>query len=69
MIFGDEARHNRTVKAALSPTHLPSPLLFPIPVIQLLQVLTVALGAPGVETGSPYVRVLLRTADTRNIKQ
>jgi len=47
----------------------PQPLLFPIPVIQLLQVLTVALGAPGVETGSPYVRVLLRTADTRNIEQ
>jgi len=32
----------------VSPTHLPSPLLFPIPVIQLLQVLTVALGAPAV---------------------
>jgi formate hydrogenlyase subunit 4 len=32
----------------MSPTHLPGPLLFPIPVIQLLQVLTVALGAPGV---------------------
>jgi hypothetical protein len=62
MIFGDEARHNRTVRAALSAA-------FPIPVIQLLQVLTVALGAPGVETGSPYVRVLLRTADTRNIEQ
>jgi NADH dehydrogenase len=30
------------------PAHLPSPLLLPIPVIQLLQVLTVALGAPGV---------------------
>ena len=32
----------------MSPAHLPSPLLLPIPVIQLLQVLTVALGAPGV---------------------
>jgi formate hydrogenlyase subunit 4 len=32
----------------VSPTHLPGPLLLPIPVIQLLQVLTVAAGAPGV---------------------
>ena len=31
----------------MSPAHLPSPLLLPIPVIQLQQVLTVALGAPG----------------------